>query len=85
MQAGRPILLIEQQGRRLTPLPSAGREALAQALQLLPRILGGDVRHKLTVETWNDDAVTATEAKEMLEAAGFVRDYQAMTLYEAWR
>ena len=44
-----------------------------------------DVRHKLTVETWNGQPVTTTEGKELLEGAGFVRDYQGMTLYAAWR
>jgi hypothetical protein len=27
----------------------------------------------------------ATEGRELLETAGFVRDYQEMTLYAAWR
>jgi hypothetical protein len=29
--------------------------------------------------------VTASEGRELLEAAGFVRDYQGTTLYSAWR
>ena len=86
--AGKPVLLIEQQGKRLTALPSAAREALARAVASLPSILGApasrDGRHKLVVEMWNEQPVTATEGKDLLEAAGFVRDYQAMTLYAAW-
>jgi hypothetical protein len=39
----------------------------------------------LTVEEWNGRPVTASEGRELLEAAGFVRDYQGMTLYAAWR
>lgn len=89
LQAGRPLLLVEQHGKRLTALPSAPRDALARAVALLPEALTrparGRVRHKLTVETWNERPVTTTEGKELLEAAGFVRDYQAMTLYEVWR
>jgi hypothetical protein len=42
-------------------------------------------RHKLTVEEWNGQPVTTTEGRELLEAAAFVRDYQGMTLYAAWR
>jgi hypothetical protein len=42
-------------------------------------------RHKLTVDQWNGQPVTATEGRELLERAGFVRDYQGMTLYAAWR
>jgi hypothetical protein len=37
------------------------------------------------VEEWNGQPVTATAGREYLEAAGFVRDYQGMTLYAAWR
>jgi hypothetical protein len=29
--------------------------------------------------------VTAGLGRELLEAAGFVRDYNGMTLYAAWR
>ena len=89
VRAGRPILLVEQQGRRLTALASASREDIAAAVALLPEILAHDqgmgVRHKLTVEEWNNQPVTTSEGREFLEAAGFVRDYQAMTLFAAWR
>jgi ATP-dependent Lhr-like helicase len=89
VRAGRPILLIEQQGKRLTALTSASRADVIEAVACLPTILDKDwgrgVRHKLTVEEWNNQPVTTTEGKELLEAAGFVRDYQGMTLYAAWR
>jgi len=62
---------------------------VATAVASLPAILGGDrgtpTRHKLAVEEWNGQPVTGTEGCELLEAAGFVRDYQGMTLYAAWR
>jgi ATP-dependent Lhr-like helicase len=82
-RAGRPILIIEQHGKRLTCLPSASREDRSAAVACLPGILGG--RHKLTVAQWNNRPVTETDGREPLEAAGFVRDYQSMTLYAAWR
>jgi ATP-dependent Lhr-like helicase len=89
VRAGKPVLLIEQQGKRLTALPSASREDVAAAVAGLPAILdknqGLAARHKLTVEEWNGQPVTATEGRELLETAGFVRDYQGMTLYAAWR
>jgi len=89
VRAGRPVLLVEGQGKRLTALPSASREDVAAAVACLPGILDADRasagRHKLTVEEWNGRPVTATEGRELLEAAGFVRDYQGMTLYAAWR
>jgi ATP-dependent Lhr-like helicase len=89
LRAGRPILLIEGHGGRLTALPSASADDVAAAVACLPGILeaeratGG--RHKLTVEKWNGRPVTTTEGRELLEAAAFVRDYQGMTLYAAWR
>src|SRR5262249_43243920 len=84
LRAGRPILLVEQQGRKLSTLASASRADVAAAVGLLPAILGGR-RHKLTVDEWNGTPITTSEGKELLEAAGFVRDYQGMTLYAAWR
>ncbi len=89
LHAGRPILAVEQNGKRLTPIGSPSRAHLAAAVACLPDMLRNkrhrDFRQKLTVEEWNGEPVTATAAKEMLEAAGFVRDYQAMTLYAVWR
>jgi ATP-dependent Lhr-like helicase len=89
MRGGRPVLLVEQQGKKVTALASSSREDVTAAVACLPGILDTDrslgVRHKLTVEEWNGQPVTSTEGKELLEAAGFVRDYQVMTLYAAWR
>jgi ATP-dependent Lhr-like helicase len=89
LRAGRPLLLIEQHGKRLTALASASREDVAAAVACLPRICdhrgGLSARHKLTVEEWNGQPITASEGRELLETAGFVRDYQAMTLYALWK
>ena len=40
---------------------------LAPAIARLPDLLKRDVTHKLTVETWNDQPVTSTVGKELLE------------------
>ncbi len=89
LRAGRPVLLIEQHGKRLTALASASRDEVANAVACLPRILdhrgSASSRHKLTVEEWNGRPVTSSEGRELLEAAGFVRDYRALTLYAVWR
>jgi ATP-dependent helicase Lhr and Lhr-like helicase len=89
LRAGRPVLLVEQQGKKLTALPSASREDVVQATACLPGIFernrGLTMRHKVTVEEWNGQPVTTSPGRELLEAAGFVRDYQGMTLYAAWR
>ncbi|HEX3316034.1 MAG TPA: hypothetical protein VHR72_14145, partial [Gemmataceae bacterium] len=87
LQAGVPIFLVEQHGKRLTAMPNATAEALAAAVAELPRRLAGstgDLRQRITVETWNDSPVTSSPGKILLEAAGFVRDYQAMTWFAAW-
>src|SRR5205807_1367494 len=80
LRAGKPVLLIEQQGKRLTALASASRTDVAEAVACLPAILetnhGLGGRHKLTVEEWNCGPVTSSAGEEMLAAAGFVRDYQ---------
>jgi ATP-dependent Lhr-like helicase len=89
LRAGRPVLVAEQQGRRITTLASAGREEVAAAVACLPAILAADrglaARRKLAVAEWNGQPVTGTEGRELLEAAGFVRDYQEMALYARWR
>jgi ATP-dependent Lhr-like helicase len=87
LRAGRPVLLVEQQGKKLTALPTASREDVKAAAACLPSLTEGvrNPRHKLTVEEWNGRAVTTTEGRELLEEAGFVRDYQGMTLYAVWR
>ncbi|HMF13097.1 MAG TPA: hypothetical protein VKE94_12355, partial [Gemmataceae bacterium] len=57
IRAGRPVLLIEQQGRRLTALASASRGDVAAAVACLPALCtsdNGSARlHKLTVDEWN--------------------------------
>jgi hypothetical protein len=35
------------------------------------------------VEEWNGKPITVSPGRQLLEAAGFVRDYQSMTLYAA--
>ena len=89
LKAGRPVLIVEQQGKKLTALPSASAADVAAAVARLPEILttdgGAAAKHKLTVAEWNGAPVTASAGRELLEAAGFVRDYQEMTLYAAWR
>ena len=89
LRAGHPVLLVEGHGKRLTALPGAGPDDLACAVACLPDLLrtahGVNPRGKLSVEEWNGRPVTATAGRELLAAAGFVRDYQAMTLYAAWQ
>ncbi|MBL8822451.1 MAG: DEAD/DEAH box helicase [Planctomycetia bacterium] len=87
-QAGKIILAIESQGRKLWPAPSATAKELMEAIQLLPEIVrsvhGVDLRAKLMVDEWNGTPVQQSPARELLESAGFVNDYPAMSWYAAW-
>ena len=88
VRSGRPVLLIEQQGHRLTALASASPGDVTAAVACLPALCSRDGKtrqHKLTVDEWNGKPVTSSDGYGLLEAAGFVRDYQGMTLYAAWR
>ena len=82
-------MLVEQQGKRLTALASSSRDDLLAAVACLPTMFANNqalkAKHKLTVDEWNGQPVTTTVGKDLLEAAGFVRDYQGMTLYAAWQ
>jgi ATP-dependent helicase Lhr and Lhr-like helicase len=84
-RAGHPILIVEQQGKRLTAIDSASQDDLAAAVACLPKILNSERQRRLRVEEWNGKPVSTTPGRELLETVGFVRDYQAMTLYAGWR
>lgn len=89
LRAGRPVLLVENHGRKLTALASASRDDVVAAVACLPRIVtehrGSTGPRKITVEEWNGAPVAASDGRALLEAAGFVRDYQHLTLYPAFR
>lgn len=88
LKAGRVILAIENQGRKLWPAPDATSEDLLAAIQLLPDVIrsghGIDIRAKLVVDEWNGTPIQQSAAKELLAASGFVNDYPAMSWYAAW-
>jgi ATP-dependent helicase Lhr and Lhr-like helicase len=88
IKSGRPILLIEQHGKRLTAMPNAAlddlRLAVARLTDLLKWMPNRDIHGKITVETWNNQPITSTPGIDLLAQAGFVRDYLAMTLYGIW-
>jgi ATP-dependent Lhr-like helicase len=88
LRGGRPILLVEGHGKRLTTCAPAGHDDLVQAAACLGDALTtgqGMARGKITVAEWNGRPIAGTEGCAILESAGFLRDYQAMTLYAAWK
>jgi ATP-dependent Lhr-like helicase len=79
---GRPILIIEANGSRLTGLASSSEEELIAAVARLPALTGPS-RRVLKVETYNGAPSLASPAAPWLAAAGFVRDYPGMAYYAA--
>jgi ATP-dependent Lhr-like helicase len=80
---GRPVLIIEGQGRRLTGLASASEAELRSALALLPT-LAGPSRRVLKVETYNGMPTLASPAAPWLAELGLVRDPPGMAYYAGW-
>ncbi len=80
---GRPILIIEAWGKRLTGLLSATEEELQQAVGLIPT-LAGPARRVLKVETYNTTPIHESPAVTWLAGAGFVRDLGGMAFYASW-
>ena len=81
--AGRPVLIVEANGRRLTGLASASEEELRSALALLPSLVGPS-RRVLKVETYNGIPTLSTPAVPWLADLGFVRDPPGMAFYAGW-
>ncbi len=81
--AGRPVLIVEGLGKRLTGLASASEVELRRAVSLLPG-LAGPARRVLKVETYNGSATLAGPAAPWLAEAGFVRDPPGMAFYAGW-
>ncbi len=81
--AGRPVLIVEGTGKRLTGPASASEAELRQAVALLSG-LAGSGRRVLKVETYNGAATLASPAAPWLAEAGFVRDPPGMAFYAGW-
>ncbi len=81
--AGRPVLIVEGHGRRLTGLASASEVELRAAIGLLPS-LAGPSRRVLKVETYNTAATLSGPAAPWLAEVGFVRDPPGMAFYAGW-
>ncbi len=83
LRDGRPILVIEAQGRRLTGLAWANRSDLDLALGFLPS-LARKGRRILKVESYNGGPLADGAVGARLGELGFVRDYPGMTFYAGW-
>jgi ATP-dependent Lhr-like helicase len=83
LSSGRPVLIIEAHGKRLTGLASASTQEIHAALaRLLELVRPG--RQVLKVETYNGEPASSSAIAPRLAELGFVRDYPGMTFYAAW-
>jgi ATP-dependent Lhr-like helicase len=83
VRRGRPVLVIEASGKRLTGLASASQAELDAALTHLIELAHGRGK-ALKVETYNGQPAVTSAVAPRLTELGFVRDYPAMTYYPAW-
>jgi ATP-dependent helicase Lhr and Lhr-like helicase len=83
LRAGRPILIIESHGKRLTGLASASQVDIDSALNLLVSFTGPD-RRILKVESYNKAPASEGPVAGHLAGLGFVRDYPGMAYYAGW-
>ena len=81
--AGRPVLICESFGKKLTGLASATEGEIRASIALVPS-LAGPSRRVLKVESYNAAAPTASPAEPWLADAGFVRDPPGMAYYAGW-
>ncbi|HWE35527.1 MAG TPA: DEAD/DEAH box helicase [Isosphaeraceae bacterium] len=81
--AGRPVLIVEGHGRRLTGLASASEAELRAAAALLPG-LANPGRRVLKVETYNAAPALNAPAAPWLADVGFVRDPPGLAFYLGW-
>ena len=80
---GRPVLIIESYGKRLTGLPWASPADIDSALKLLPSLTGPG-RRILKVESYNGEPAAESPSAGRLAELGFVRDYPGMAYYAGW-
>ncbi len=83
LRGGRPVLIIESQGKRLTGLASASPAELRTALARVVE-LAGPKRQVLRVETYNGQPAVDSPVAVRLGELGFVRDYPGLAYYGAW-
>jgi ATP-dependent Lhr-like helicase len=80
---GRPVLIVESHGKRLTGLPSASPADIQSALKHLTGLTGPG-RRALKIELYNGMPAAEGPAAGWLADVGFVRDCPGMAYYAGW-
>jgi ATP-dependent helicase Lhr and Lhr-like helicase len=70
---GRPVLLLESGGERVTALPDQPAATAKRALKLAVEHAGGGQR-RLTLSQWNGEPILTSPAAPLLEELGFRRE-----------
>ncbi len=83
IRRGRPVLIVEAYGKRLTGLPWTSAADINSALKLLAGLTGPGQRI-LKVELYNGVPAAESPAASWLAELGFVRDYPGMAYYAGW-
>ncbi len=83
LKGGRPLLVAEHWGKRLSTIPSAGHQELISATRLLPRLLRGD-RKTVKIEQIDGQSPLSHPLAGALKEAGFVRIPPALIYYKSW-
>lgn len=83
IRGGRPVLIIEGHGKRLTSLAWAAPNELREALGRVVELARAG-RRVIKVESYNGEPAWNSPIAGRLAELGFVRDFPAMTLYAAW-
>jgi len=85
LRAGRPMLLSENRGRRLTPLAEMSDVDRREALGTLAALIQGrEQPARLRIEEWSGQPVVESPAAADLADLGFVREDRAMILYRGY-
>ena len=85
MSGGGPVLLVEENGARLTATTNpALRRRVPAALKAFrdQRMSSAGMRGRVVVREWNGEPVLESDGKKLLAAAGFREDFPGMT-YDA--
>jgi ATP-dependent Lhr-like helicase len=80
LRRGRPVLIIESFGKRLTSVPWASQTDIESSLKFLLNLTGPG-RRILKLETYNAIPVATSAIASCLSALGFVRDFPGMAYY----
>jgi hypothetical protein len=73
---GEPVLYLDRKGRRLRTFADASDDAIERALPALREVAARHPRRALSLEEVDGVAAFKADLLEVMEGAGFTRDYR---------